>query len=183
MAAKRKAKQSPVQLDDLSKPTAWRMQHGGFDPSMDTDPDTGAVVSHRRAVDTLGLMYANGTITPTMHDAGVIFRSLFRTAALDGMPTSRLLRVSATGTDAASVRQTDARHRVAAALDALGGHTSPAGSCAWFVLGEEFSLRTWATRRAWCGKPIHGPMAQGVLVATLGTLAMHFGLTPRPGAA
>jgi len=72
---------------------------------------------------------------------------------------------------------------VAAALDALGGHTSPAGSCAWFVLGEEFSLRTWATRRAWCGKPIHGPMAQGVLVATLGTLAMHFGLTPRPGAA
>ncbi len=181
MAGKRKAKRT--QGDDLSRPTPWRLQHGGFDPSHDTDPDTGTVVLHRRAVDTLGLMLANGTITPAMHDAGVLFRSLFRTSALDGMPTSQLLRVSTAGTDAISARQADARHRVAEALDALGGPASPAGSCAWFVLGLEFSLRMWATRRAWGGKPIHGPMAQGVLVATLGTLAMHFGLVPRSQAA
>ena len=183
MAGKRKAKQSAVKLDDLSKPTQWRLQHGGFDPSHDTDPDTGAAVSRQRAADTIGLMFANGTITHSMHDAGTIFRGLFHTAALDGMPTSQLVRVSATGLDAISARQADARRRVAEALDTLGGHASPAGSCAWFVLGLEFSLRTWATRQGWSGKPIHGPMAQGVLVAALGTLAMHFGLVPRSHAA
>ena len=183
MADKRKAKQSPVQLDDLSKPTAWRMQHGGFDPSMDTDPDTGAVVSHRRAVDTLGLMHANGTITPTMHDAGVIFRSLFRTAALDSMPTSQLLRVLAAGADAASERQTDARHRVAAALRCTGWACQPSRLlCVVRARGGVLAADVGDTA-AWCGKPIHGPMAQGVLVATLGTLAMHFGLIQRSQAA
>ena len=43
--------------EDLSKPSQWRLQHGTFEPrSFDADPDTGVVVGHHRAVDTLGMM-------------------------------------------------------------------------------------------------------------------------------
>ncbi|MBN8888819.1 MAG: hypothetical protein BGP12_09590 [Rhodospirillales bacterium 70-18] len=184
MAGKRTRKNTTSRRDGLAKPSAWRLQHGNFHPpSYDTDPDTGIVVAHRRAVDSISLMLANGTITREMHDAGTIFRELFRTAALDRMATSQLERVAGGGTDVLSVRQADARRRIAAAMDALGGHDSPAGSCAWFVLGLEFSLRTWATRQGWGGRYVHGPVAQGMVVAALGTLAMHFGLTPRSQAA
>jgi hypothetical protein len=181
MAGKRKAaKRGGREREDLSKPSRWRLQHGGFEgPVREADPQTGTPVQHRRAVDTLGLMLANGTITPEMHEAGCIFRTLFRGAAIDGMSTSRLIRLPGAAADGISSRQLDARRRVAEALDALGGHGSPAGSCAWFVVGMECSVREWAQRRGWAGHPVHGPMAQGILVAALGTLAAHFRLTPR----
>jgi hypothetical protein len=38
-------------------------------------------------------------------------------------------------------------------------------------------------RQGWGGRPIPPPQAQGVLVATLGVLAAHFGLLARPRAA
>jgi hypothetical protein len=82
-----------------------------------------------------------------------------------------------------SSRQIDARRRVANAIDALGGHSSPAGSCVWFVVGLEFSVREWAQRQGWAGRTVHGPVGQGILVGALGTLAMHFGLTTRQRAA
>ena len=184
MAGKRNRNTGAKVRDDLSKPSKWRLQHGGFNPpSYDADPDTGAVVTHRRAVDTLGLMLSNGTITNEMHDAGVLFRGLFKTAAFDGMATSQFHRLAGGRGDALTDTQMDVRRRLHAALDALGGDDSPAGSCAWFVLGLEFSLRTWSTRQGWAGRHVHGPVAQGVLVAALGTLAMHFGLTVRTRAA
>ncbi|PWS35977.1 hypothetical protein DFH01_20710 [Falsiroseomonas bella] len=183
MAGKRKAKRATTQ-DDLSKPSKWRLQHGGFSaPVREADPDTGSPVEHRRAVDTLAMMLANGTITPQMHEAGQIFRTLFRSAALDGIATSQLTRLAGATNDDMPNRQIDARRRVASAIDALGGHDSPAGSCVWFVVGLEFSVREWAQRQGWSGWPVHGPVAQGILVGALGTLAMHFGLTPRQRAA
>jgi hypothetical protein len=128
-------------------------------------------------------MLANGTITPQMNEAGQIFRTLFRSAALDGIATSQLIRLAGATNDDVPNRQIDARRRVAAALDALGGHDSPGGSCVWFVVGLEFSIREWAMRQGWSGRPVHGPVAQGIMAAALGTLAMHFGLTPRQRAA
>jgi hypothetical protein len=65
----------------------------------------------------------------------------------------------------------------------LGGHGSPSGSCAWFVIGFEFSVRVCAMRQGWAGRTMHGPVGQGVLVGALGMLAMHFGLVPREQAA
>ncbi|MBX6384028.1 MAG: hypothetical protein IRZ07_13815 [Microbispora sp.] len=184
MAGKRKPKRATAQHEDLSKPSKWRLQHGGFsEPIRDTDPETGSPVQHRRAVDTLGQMLANGTITPQMHEAGQIFRTLFRSAALDGIATSQLIRLAGATADATPSRQIDARRRVAEALDALGGHDSPAGSCVWFVVGLEFSVREWAARQGWSGRPVPQPIAGGMLVAGLGILAMHFGLTPRQRAA
>ena len=41
----------------------------------------------------------------------------------------------------------------------------------------------WSMRQGWAGRTVHGPVGQGILVGTLGTLAMHFGLTPRAQAA
>lgn len=184
MAGKRKAMRTMQGVEDLSKPSKWRLQHGGFsEPIREADPETGSPVQHRRAVDTLGMMLANGSITSEMHEAGCIFRTLFRSAAIDSMSTSQLIRLPGSTADRLSNRQIEARRRVADALDALGGHGSPAGSCVWFVVGLEFSIREWAMRQGWSGRPVHGPVAQGILVAALGTLAMHLGLTPREQAA
>ena len=183
MAGKRK-KKARTREESLALPSRWRLQHGGFsDPVREADPETGAPVLHRRAIDTLGLMLANGTITQEMHDAGGCFRVLFRRAALDGMVRASLLRLPGRTADALSERAMDARRRVAEALDALGGHDSAAGSCAWHVLGLEMSVREWATRQGWGGRPVSPPQAQGMLVATLGVLAGHFGLVPRTRAA
>jgi len=106
MAGKRKAKRV---LEDLAKPSKWRLQQGGFsEPIRTADPETGTPVANRRAVDTLGLMLVNGNITQQMHEAGCISRTLFRSAALDGIATSQLIRLpGATGSEM-SGRQIDA---------------------------------------------------------------------------
>ncbi len=184
MAGKRKVKRAATPREDLAKPSKWRLQHGGFsEPIREADPETGVPVVHRRAVDTLGMMLANGTITPQMHEAGAIFRTLFRSAALHGIATSQLVRLAGGGSDPLTERQATARVRVAAALDALGGHDSAAGSCAWHVVGLEMSVREWAQRQGWGGRPVAPPQAQGMLVATLSVLAGHFGLAGRQRAA
>ena len=91
MAAKRKQKRTKT--PDTMGPSQWRLQHGDFTPPIrEADPETGRPVQHRRAVDTLGMMLANGTITQEMHDAGATFRALFYVAALDGVTRSALLR-------------------------------------------------------------------------------------------
>ena len=181
MAGKRKTKRA---IEDLAKPSKWRLQHGGFsEPIRSADPETGTPVAHRRAVDTLGLMLTNGSITPQMHEAGCIFRTLFRSAAIDGIAISQLIRLAGATGGEMSGRQIDARRRVNTGLDALGGHDSPAGSCVWFIVGLEMSVREWAARRGWSGRPVPQPIAGGILVAALGILAMHFGLMPRERAA
>ena len=176
MAGKRKAKRV---AEDLSKPSPWRMQHGGFgDPEQLADPEGGPPVVHRRVIDTLGLMLANGTITSAMHDAALVFRGQFRTAALDGVRTSPLLRLAASSGEQVTDRQIDARRRVSAVLDALGGHGSAAGSCVWHVVGREASLREWARRQGWNGRPVGHSQAQGILVAALGMLAAQYRIGP-----
>ena len=184
MAAKRKTKHTAKPREDLSAPSKWRLQHGDVGaPIRDADPETGTPVRHRRAVDTLGMMLSNGTITHEMHEAGCIFRTLFRSAALDTMSTSQIIRLPGSTADRLSNRQLDARRRVFSAMDALGGDDSPAGSCVWFVVGLEMSVREWSARSGWSGRPVSQPIAGGMLVAALGTLAMHFGLMPRSQAA
>ncbi len=183
MTAKRR-KKTRTTSENLAMPSRWRMQHGGFTgPIREADPETGTPVVHRRAIDTLGMMLANGTITQEMHDAGAVFRTLFRMAALDGVCRSPLLRMPGKTADSVSERGIDARHKIANALDALGGHDNVAGSCAWYVIGLELSVREWAMRQGWRGRPLAPAVAQGMLAATLSVLAGHFGLVPRTRAA
>ena len=185
MAGKSK-RRGPAKSDreDLSLPSKWRLQHGGFDAAVrGTDPETGCPVAHRRATDTLGLLLANGTITQHMHDAGVTFRTLFQRAALNSMRTMSMIRIEGGSIDPLSESQASARQKVAHAICTLGGFDSPGGSVVWHVIGFEISIRDWALRQGWAGRHMHPPQAQGMLVGALGVLTVHFGLVPRRRAA
>jgi hypothetical protein len=72
-------------------------------------------------------------------------------------------------------RQLHARRRVHKSLEALGGISSPAGSCVWHVVGLQRSVREWAIRQGWGGRPVDYKAAGGILIAGLGMLAAHFG--------
>lgn len=184
MASKRRRRSTTSGAEDLSRPSQWRLQHGPFEPrSFDTDPDTGLVVGHHRAVDTLGLMLRNGTIGQELYDTGVLFRTLFRKAAIDRVMTTTFLRLPGQRVDHLSDTNVHARIKIADAMDVLGGHDTAVGSCAWHVLGCETSVREWALRQGWSGRPMAPQNAQGLLVAALGVLAVHFGLLARPRAA
>lgn len=177
MAGKRKRKPAAGQREDLSKPSEWRRQHGNFTaPFRDADPDTGVLVSHRRAIDLLARLETNGTITGAMHDAGDMFMTQFRAAAMGAVRVAPLLRVSAATGETLTERAAAARRKVAEAMDAVGGSASAGGSCVWHVVGCETSIREWATRQGWGGRPVGHAQAQGILVAALGVLAFHYGL-------
>jgi hypothetical protein len=139
------------------------------------DPD-GRIVVHHRTVDTLGKMLRAGTITPEMHDAAKDLEAAFIVANLDPLRALPILRVPGTGRDPdLNDRQLHARRRVHKALEALGGISSPAGSCVWHVVGLQRSVREWAIRQGWGGRPVRQEQAQGILVAALGMLVAHFG--------
>ena len=51
-----------------------------------------------------------------------------------------------------------------------------AGGGVWHVvLGLQRSVREWAMRQGWSGRPVRVEQAQGILIAALGTLAGHYG--------
>jgi len=139
------------------------------------DPD-GRIVCHHRTVDTLGKMLRAGTITPEMHDAAKDLQAAFIVANFDPLRALPLLRVPGNGREPElHERHLDAQRRVHEALQALGGIGSPAGSCIWHVVGLQRSVREWAIRQGWGGRPVRQEQAQGILVAALGVLAAHFG--------
>ncbi len=65
----------------------------------------------------------------------------------------------------------DARCRVHEAMQALGRISTPAGSCVWHVVGLQRSLREWAFRQGWNGRPVRREQAEGILIGALGVLA------------
>jgi hypothetical protein len=139
------------------------------------DPD-GRIVVHHRTIDSLGKMSRAGTITPEMHDAAKDFQAAFIVANLDPIRALPILRVPGNGREPdLNERQLHARRRVHKALEALGGILSPAGSCVWHVVGLQRSVREWAIRQGWGGRPVRQEQAQGILVAALGVLAAHSG--------
>ena len=139
------------------------------------DPD-GRIVYHHRTVDTLGKMLRAGTIDQAMHDAAKDFQAAFIVAQLDPLRALPILRVPGTGREPElNERQLDARRRVHEAMAALGGISSPAGSCVWHVVGLQRSVHEWALRQGWGGRPVDHKAAAGILIAGLGMLAAHFG--------
>jgi len=139
------------------------------------DPD-GRIVYHHRTVDTLGKMLRSGTIDQAMHDVARDFQAAFIVANLDPLRALPILRVPGTGREPElNERQLDARRRVHRALKALGGLSSPAGSCVWHVVGLQRSVHEWAIRQGWRGRPLERKAAVGILIASLGVLVAHFG--------
>ena len=103
-------------------------------------------------------------------------QAAFIIANLDRLRALPVMRVRGAGREAdLSERQLDARRRVHKTMQALGGMSSPAGSCVWHVVGLQRSVREWALRMGWGGRPLRQERAQGVLIAALGMLAAHKG--------
>jgi hypothetical protein len=152
-----------------------RRQDDFLEPVYEADPD-GRPVVHHRTVDTLGRMLRAGTITKDMHDAARDFQAAFTIAHFDTVRCMALVRLpGSSGELRLTEAQLDARRRVGEALDALGGLGSPAGSCVWHVVGLQCSIREWAMRQGWGGRPVRIEQAQGILVAALGVLAGYYG--------
>ena len=146
-----------------------------LEPVYEADPE-GRPVVHHRTVDTLGIMLRAGTISKGMHDAARDFQAQFTLARYDVIRCMSLTRLpGGSGPGDLTDAQVDARRRVGKALDALGGLGSPAGSCVWHVVGLQRSLREWALRQGWGGRPVRVEQAQGILVAALGMLASFYG--------
>jgi hypothetical protein len=121
-------------------------------------------------------MLKSGTIDQAMHDAAKDFQAAFIIAQLDPLRALPIVRVPGTGREPdLNERQLDARRRIHEALQALGGISSPAGSCVWHVVGLQRSIREWAVSQGWNGRPVRQEQAQGILVAALGVLAAHLG--------
>ena len=156
-----------------------RLPNRELEEVRERDPD-GAIVVHHRTVDTLGKMLRAGTISDEMHSAAMDFRADFVVANIDRLRALPILRVPGSGREPdLSERQVDARRRLDVALDRLGGLASPGGSAIWNVVGMQHSVRHWALRQGWDGRPVRLEAAMGVLVAALGVLVAHYGYGAR----
>ena len=135
------------------------------------DPD-GRIVVHHRAVDAIGRLFRTGEIDDAMHDAACDFQAAFIIAHLDPLRALPILRLPGSGREPSlTERQVFARKRLHRAMQALGGHDSPAGSVVWHVVGGGMSVRQWAMRQRWGGRPVRPDQAHGALIAALSVLA------------
>ena len=167
--------------DPVIRPTAERQQHGRVRRMHEQLQDSdGAIGNPFKTVATLERMEANGTITATMRQAGERFRDDFTVAGLETLHAASMLRLpGGRGGDGMTGSQIDARRRLFAALDALGGPSSVCGSCAWYVLGAELTIKDFARRHHWTGRPVHQQTAGGLLLSVLSVLQGHYGLVKR----
>jgi hypothetical protein len=166
----------------IVEPLRERLAHGSVIRAEATVKDVkGGIGLPWIGLDTLARMHRAGSINKGMRLAGDRFHDFFRRASLD----STLSAIDPTRIPAqrgkgfhwgASEGSESAWLQVMSALDALGGMFSPGGSCAWFVLGCEYALETWARSRGWSGRPIPRATATGILLTDLGILQMHFRL-------
>jgi hypothetical protein len=166
---------SPRQATRSARVKPHKVRGRELEEVREKDPD-GRIVYHHRTVDTLGKMLSAATITQEMHDAAKDFQAAFIIANFDPLRAIPILRVPGTGREPElNERQLDARRRVHEAMQALGGISSPAGSCVWHVVGLQRSVREWAMRQGWGGRRVDQKQAQGILVAALGILAVNSG--------
>lgn len=130
-----------------------------------------------RVVDTLAAMQRKGTISAPMRQAADDFHAQFVTASLDPLRAADLNRTRQGFRETQpSLCQAEARTKIWRALQALGGIASPAGSCVWHVVGLEWTVKDWALREGWGGRPLSQETASGILVGALGVLQAFYGL-------
>jgi hypothetical protein len=171
-------KRSPRPRGEGVAPTEERWRRGDVEALPHAIQDEAGRPSRPyRRIDTLGVMLRKGTISAAMRQAGEDFHALFVRASLEPLRAADLTRMphGAAGLDM-SAAQAEAKRRVWRALQRVGGIASPAGSCLWHVVGCEWTVKDWALREGWGGRPMSQEQAAGVLVAALGTLQAMFGI-------
>jgi hypothetical protein len=174
--ARNRAKRA--RYEDIMVPAPERWARGEVERLPTTIADEqGRTARPYRATDTILVMERRGTITSAMRQAAEDFRAIFRRAALDPLRAPDLNRMPRVGRDPTlGERGGAAREKVWDAMTALGGIQSPAGSCVWHVVGCEWTLKDWALREGWGGRPLSVETAAGVLVGGLGVLQALYGL-------
>ncbi|MFI4949141.1 MAG: hypothetical protein ACHQC9_10130 [Alphaproteobacteria bacterium] len=180
MATHRTPRTTTASLQD-SGPTPERRQHGAIERLERAIGDAAGHPSRPyRAIDTLAIMQRRGSITAGMRQAGEDFRTRFAVAQLDPLRAVDLshLRLGERSPrperEGPALRIEAARAAVWRAIQAVGGIASPAGSCLWYVLGWERSLKDWALEQGWSGRRVSQESASGILIAGLGALEAHF---------
>jgi len=176
--ARSRRKHAALPREDILHPTPERLRRGGVErlPQPIAD-EAGRPARPYRAADTLLQMERRNTITPAMRQAGEDFRALFHLAHLDPLHAADLHRRPREARETTlSDRRQEARRKVYAAMTALGGIASPAGSCIWHVIGCEWTVKEWALREGWSGRPLKQETAAGILVGALGVLQALYGL-------
>lgn len=153
-----------------------RRRHSRILPPTEQIADAnGDVGAPWRAEGLLAKLERHGDIGSKERAAGDEFHRLFWQSARHPLRAADMGRIGGGGH--VEINNTEiARKLRNAALDALGGQSSPCGCCAWFVLGEEMSMREWAQREGWGGRAIREEVAKGMLIGTLGVLVEHFGM-------
>jgi hypothetical protein len=133
-----------------------------------------------RSLDTLARMERAGTITKSMQAAGVLFNEIFNEAGLDplfaGDPTRIPVLSHRSYLVTAKRGSRSAVEMVVDALERLGGIASPGGSCAWHVLGLEFTIESWAISCGWCARRVDKREARGILLTDLGILQSYYAI-------
>ena len=178
--SRRKAEALPRLMGGEAVVSPERLRHGPIElvPAVIADAD-GRPARPYRAVDTLTIMERRGSITAGMRQAGEDFRQRFALAQLDPLRALDIGRLSqgdkpsGRGDHVPGLRVEAARGAVWRAIGAVGGISSPAGSCLWHVVGWERSLKEWAQEQGWAGRRVSQEAASGILVAALGALEAH----------
>lgn len=156
--------------------SAERRQHDRVGAGGQMLDDAGVISSPFRVESMLERMERLHDIGGAERDAGELFQDLFRLAHFDPLRAGDLMReVRSAGPNGGSDIER-ARNKIDDAMRAMGGHGSPCGSCAWFVLGNEITVAEWARREGWGGHPMRPEVAKGTLIGALGVLVKHFGL-------
>jgi hypothetical protein len=135
-----------VVADNLD-PTAERLRHGPVERLAEQIEDVdGRPSAPHRAIDCITSLYQRGAITKEQLLAAEWFREGFRLAQLDPLRAPDLARVpsGAHREIMPGVAALRARRQVQETIGALGGLSRAPGSCAWHVIGLEWSVRRWA---------------------------------------
>ena len=151
-----------------------RLQHDRLTRDSGTTADSeGGIARPWRVEGLLARLERHGDIGRAERMAGEKFQELFARANFGCLRASDMAR-SCHAPVTGELNGIAAREECHRALTALGGHGSAAASAAWFILGEQLSLREWAAREGWNGRAVSGHVAKGILLAVLTILRHHF---------
>lgn len=153
------------------RPTREALRQGQFEKNWTVGREYGTGF---RRVDSIETLVRNGTLTPDHARVAARFRANFARAKLDTIATTRLdptPRAAGKGDQLHRAETiTNAKDRIAADVDWVGGHGSPMGDALWNVVGLELSAEQYARRASWGGRALSTRAIVGLLIGALDLL-------------